>query len=173
LDQHCFYTAVYADQIATFLGLDVNRGALLKRALWHDAVEVATSDIPGPWKRQAVDNRIHYDQQEVKVLGEFFPGREWAQPGDPRINKIVKVAELVDEAMYLATEMSLGNMSVKAVFDESVLIRLQCAIEELTDMAGMSGREIPLDYYVVQDLKNKIWGAIEDQKAPKVRFLRA
>lgn len=126
--EHSFYVAVYADQIARFIGARCDRGELLHAALWHDAEECFTGDIPGPSKR----NMIHDQELYQKWIIEELKGRFKDQI--PYINEetrqILKIANLIDEVLYKATEINMGNADATYSFGLS-FDRLVMALKDL------------------------------------------
>lgn len=109
--EHSYYVAVYADQIATYFKWQGDRTALLRYALWHDAAEVATGDIPGPVKRRLVDPK-RLAALEVEYLTAVFPGNEWVLPDDIEVRAIVSLANCIDEIFWVGTETQMGNNSI-------------------------------------------------------------
>jgi 5'-deoxynucleotidase YfbR-like HD superfamily hydrolase len=131
--EHSFYVALYADQIADFLGINdpTTRLSLIRLALWHDVEESFTGDIPGPMKAAILDGE-RYRQAIDKGLKRRFPGAP-----DPRFydftpyTEILKVANLVEESMYLATEMQMGNQAVAHLYEIHIK-RTRDAIDALS-----------------------------------------
>lgn len=108
--EHSFYVAVYAGQLAEYLDFEGNMGDLYHAALWHDAEECFTGDIPGPAKRHMFDISLTPRQQQLWVrdgLSLRFPGQ--MRPVTYEMRLILKVANLLDEVFYKATEIQMGN----------------------------------------------------------------
>jgi len=128
--EHSFYVSLYACQIGELLQKEgewkVDMGILLKYALYHDVEEVFMSDIPGPVKRAATNSETVNEFVKKEMTKRF--GDEWEtclnSPDDLAsinyIKNIVKVADILDEVFFLASEMQLGNGSVKNVYKNSV-----------------------------------------------------
>lgn len=106
LAAHSCMVAIYADQIATYFMWQGDRAALMRYALWHDIEETFTGDIPGPWKRRLGDA---HKKEVVQQLFVQFPGEEWLPPNKDNIDKIVKVANCLDEVFWVAIEDKMGN----------------------------------------------------------------
>lgn len=131
--EHSYYVALYAGQVADLVKWKGDRGTLLKWALLHDLAEVFTSDIPGPTKRAMID-KGKGAAFVANELNRRFP--DLAVPDGvthgafAEIEAIVKVADLIDENCYLASERQLGNGTLDVVRANS-LIRLHTAIDNL------------------------------------------
>ena len=128
--EHSFYVAVYAGQIAEFLNwheddpiCTVN---LLHAALWHDVEECFTGDIPGPTKRD-----LGWSGRGSWLYGEIekrFGNEVTEITEDAR--RILKVANLLDEVFYKATEINMGNTGARHSYQSS-MCRLELAISQL------------------------------------------
>jgi len=121
--EHSYYVALYAGQIADLVEWPGNRAALLDMALRHDLDEVFLSDIPGPSKRAIVDelNASRFVDKELsRRFGKDYhthgkaEGDEWLQ-----ITAIIKVADLLEGVLWMATEQQLGNRSLSKVLEEN------------------------------------------------------
>lgn len=129
---HMYYVAVYSLQIADAIQWSGSRGDLAEWALAHDSPESFSGDVQGPTKRAAVDpaRMLAFEQSEAeRRYGKSFLGSYITTPSlvDPEVRKIVKAADIMDEVMFLAIEMSMGNMSVESVLNKNVLGRAQAA----------------------------------------------
>ena len=117
--EHSFYVAVYAEQIAGWLGHTGPIGQLLKYALWHDVDECVTGDIPGPAKRNMVP--LSREKNHTWLFGEMckrFPGGEWKYTPTRQEKDIVKLADLLDALFFKATEIQLGNRNAEYNYKE-------------------------------------------------------
>ncbi len=118
--EHSYYVALYAGQIADMIGWTGDRAALLDHALRHDLEEGFMSDIPGPSKRKIVD-REKYDkishEGNVQLYGVDY--NLHTVVFNETIKMIIKVADLLDECFFLATEIQLGNRSLGRVMANS------------------------------------------------------
>lgn len=126
--EHSYYVIFYARQIAEFLGLGDWLLQVMVYAMWHDAEEGFTADGPGPWKRLAVDK----DRAEVaarRLLKERFS--DWPDgPVHKTIKSIVKLANLVDELMFLANDFQMGNKNVTGVMSNT-MERIELMMDEM------------------------------------------
>src|SRR5215470_17911813 len=82
LGEHSHNVAIYADQIATFFDWQGDRGALLRFAIWHHAVQILNiADLP--------------EHTKVRADSELMP--------------IIKVADHLDAIFYLSLEVRDGG----------------------------------------------------------------
>jgi 5'-deoxynucleotidase YfbR-like HD superfamily hydrolase len=130
--EHSYFVAVYAGQIAEAIEWPGDRRTLYEYALAHDAPEVASGDIQGPTKRAAIDPERMAAFEAAESERRF--GMSWIggiivmdSEINPEVKRIVKSADIMEEVMYLAMEMSLGNASVQDVLTKNVLPRARAA----------------------------------------------
>ena len=113
--EHSYYVAMYADQLADVIEWGGPRDKLMKYCLWHDVEEVITGDIPGPAKR-AMMRQVEGPKWVKERMEERFGDENHINPDTEaefdQIRKIVKVADLIDEVLFLVTETVMGNRSV-------------------------------------------------------------
>jgi hypothetical protein len=81
----------------------------MKAALLHDLIESLAGDTPGPAKRALFESK---PEAERSVLYDRFG--HWVDTSLHPLGtkEIIKFADLMDEAMFLATEYQLGNRSL-------------------------------------------------------------
>lgn len=132
VSDHSFYVALYARDLVPHLRpawreiCDI--GKLLTFAIWHDASETLSGDLPGPWKREvAPDN---YKAFERRYLNQRFPESPHQEPDSHVEQQVVKVANSIDEIMFLSIEMSLGNRPAQRVRDDDVIPRYEKRLRE-------------------------------------------
>lgn len=129
--QHSYFVAVYADQVAELIGWggERDRFFLLRCALWHDQPEGATGDIVGPVKHRMGD----VDEKEMTALlkDRYKDWWVWTQPWNEDIKHILKVADLIDQVMFLSGEASMGNLTMRAGVEQSISRALSDAIQLL------------------------------------------
>lgn len=136
--EHTFYVTLYAGQIADTINWEGDRAQLLDMALRHDVEEMYMSDIPGPSKRAIIAHRSDYHnhcmQENMRRFNEDYGKRsgEWRIPVPfyQEMKAIIKVADLLDECFFLATDQQLGNKAVMHVLEHSMR-RLWKAIDDL------------------------------------------
>jgi 5'-deoxynucleotidase YfbR-like HD superfamily hydrolase len=82
-------------------------------ALLHDMAEYRVGDVPSPSKREfGIAQQL--DELESRILrGEGFPLPALSS-GDQRI---LKLADIAQGALFCAQEMSMGNGRMRVVFD--------------------------------------------------------
>lgn len=117
--EHSYYVALYAGHVADLVGWNGDRGALLRSALVHDLPEASTGDMPGPAKRAMMDPErsvsVERHYMQTRFPDDF--GAWLGTKGDPEIRLLVKVADLLDEIMFLQTECQLGNQNAGVIGD--------------------------------------------------------
>lgn len=112
--QHSFYVALYTDRLCRLLGWPAkDRAAAVAQALRHDMEEVMQGDIPGPAKKR-IGVRKHVDQQ---ALEEAFPEyREVSSAGPLAVSLVVKAADYLEAAMFMARELAVGNKNMHRIY---------------------------------------------------------
>jgi 5'-deoxynucleotidase len=122
---HSFYVALYADEIAAFIGWKGNKHLLLKYALFHDAEESLTGDVPGPVKKfiMSRDGAVWLRQEmstwlpSVHSFREFFDRSfDYGLVGD--IELITKAADKIDALIFILTELRQGNKHLESTAGE-------------------------------------------------------
>lgn len=120
LAEHCYYVAVYADQVARIIGWEGNYATLMRYALYHDLDETITGDIPGPAKRLAWDKKRAEDALSGVMTAKYGQDVVDARDEAPEaVRAIVSVADSIDEVCYLSEEVMSGNVWVKTVLNEA------------------------------------------------------
>jgi len=119
--EHTFYVTLYADEVAELIKWEGPRTLLLRQSLWHDAEEAVTGDIVGPVKRNLC-SKTHYYEFKWKIMGERFGYHRFVKT-DPKtqqeIEAILKTANLLDETLYMAGELQMGNNAANAAYLQS------------------------------------------------------
>lgn len=150
--EHSYFVAAYAFDIAYMLRItepEFNLRLLIK-ALYHDAHECFTGDIPGPLKNRLI-------VIEPQMLSDMERGRIAERPTPSKVKPcsldwiplILKVANLMDEVLYLAGEVQMGN---RAVWDMRVAstARLKKAWFKLpAERVGFGDLEYVWNYRVI------------------------
>ena len=122
--EHSFFVCCYGLKIAETLQWLGDYHALAVYLLRHDEAEALESDIPGPVKRSASYERSR--ELDSALKDRFGKG----PVHDDKMLAIRRTADLIDECLYLAGEMSSGNSTVKTCFDYSVS-RLTSSLDSL------------------------------------------
>ena len=122
IQEHSHQVAVLAHALAlirnTYFGGSVDAGKVAVAALYHDASEILTGDMPTPIKYYNPDIRDSYKQVEAiandKLLGmlpEELRGNyaEALTPQDEEIEKLVKAADKLSAHIKCVEELKAGN----------------------------------------------------------------
>lgn len=130
--EHSYYVALYTDMLWDLIGgIDGStKEEALVLALYHDMEEVFMGDTPGPSKRATTDYET-YNQYCRKQLARRFGGNHVKAFSDSvDLKALIKVADLMDEVMFLATDISMGNKNLATVYAHS-LRRLEAEFTRL------------------------------------------
>lgn len=120
--EHTFYVIMYARQIVKFLRLsDLILLIVMDQALWHDSEETFSGDTPGPWKRLSEDP----DKASLaarRILAARFSDLPIMLPAQwlPIVKSVIKIANMVDELMFLSNDFQMGNKNVTGVMANTV-----------------------------------------------------
>lgn len=122
VQEHSHQTAVLAHALALIrnqrFGGHVDSGAVAVAALYHDASEILTGDMPTPIKYYSPSIRSAYREVEEEAnrkLLEMLPPelRESYEPvlkiPDPEIRALVKAADKLSAYIKCAEEVKAGN----------------------------------------------------------------
>lgn len=116
--EHSFYVALYSSQICHLLGMGaLETLTIVDWALRHDAEEAWTSDMPGPGKRDIIDDvkmQAYLEKFEVQVPDYAQARRLGTEVNN--LNHVIKTADLIDQIFYLHFEQCMGNKLVDGVF---------------------------------------------------------
>lgn len=122
---HSFYVAFYALQIARLVNWPGPYADLTFMALMDDVEETFTSDIISPVKRRIVDegamhNFVSEQMKErlplIEAQLEAVADSMWGVS----IERIIKVADKVDAAIFLIIEQRMGNTVLKPLYDDAL-----------------------------------------------------
>lgn len=120
--EHSFYVSTIAHMLCTIAnevyGRNVPTDRVVSIALFHDASEVLTGDIPQPVKHnneQILRNFREIEDVAVERLIQTIPPeissiyRNLIQDPDPELYRWVKAADLIEAYIKCLTELSTGN----------------------------------------------------------------
>lgn len=122
--EHSFHVALLAHSLGTIsreiFGRDVNPDEIVTYALFHDATEVFTGDIPTPVKhhnpRILANFREIEDLAAERLLATVPPALRHVyspligrKPENPELAKLLKAADLLDAYLKCISETSAGN----------------------------------------------------------------
>ncbi|WEK53232.1 MAG: 5'-deoxynucleotidase [Candidatus Cohnella colombiensis] len=122
--EHTFHVALIAHSLCTIsreiMGRDVNPDEVVTYALFHDATEVFTGDIPTPVKHH--NSKILSNFREIESLAadrllamvpeplqDTYRPLLLGKPENPHLAQILKAADLLDAYLKCVSEMSAGN----------------------------------------------------------------
>lgn len=150
LSEHCLEVACIAHALALIrnrrFGGNVDAGAVAAAALYHDAPEIITGDMPTPVKYYSKEIRSAYRQIEDAAAGELInllpddlkPDYEkLLSPADEQITELVKAADKLAAYVKCIEETNMGNhefdvalKSTKKVLSGSNLPEVKVFMEE-------------------------------------------
>lgn len=116
--EHSYYVCLYSKQIMDYLGLsNEHQLEVLSYAIIHDLPEALFGDWMGPAKHMVVDKH-RMEACEQSVLSSRF-GLHKVEPSKLSV-LVVKFADRMDEVLWVATEIQLGNQSLGTFHPSSV-----------------------------------------------------
>ncbi|GIP38241.1 5'-deoxynucleotidase [Paenibacillus sp. J31TS4] len=123
--EHSFHVALLTHALCTIgnevFGRSLPVDRAVSMALFHDATEVFTGDIPTPVKHQNADilsafreiERLAGDRLQgtlpPALQSAYAPLLSDADPADAELRRMIKAADLLDAYIKCATELSAGN----------------------------------------------------------------
>ena len=131
VQEHSHMVAVLAHALAVIrndvFGGSVDTGAVAVAALYHDASEILTGDMPTPIKYYNPEIKASYKKVEAiaeeKLLAMLPPAlRESYEPVlhcDPETEKLVKAADKLSAYIKCVEEMKAGNMEFKRAAEQT------------------------------------------------------
>lgn len=122
IQEHSHQVAILAHALAVlrneYFGGQVDAGAVAVAALYHDASEILTGDLPTPIKYYNPDIRDAYKQVEAiacRKLTGMLPQRlqdiyaDLLTPADPEVEELVKAADKLSAHIKCLEEQKAGN----------------------------------------------------------------
>ena len=160
IQEHSHQVAILAHALAVlrnaYFGGQVDTGAVAVAALYHDASEILTGDLPTPIKYYNPDIRDAYKQVEAvaeqKLLNmlpeDLRPAYDEAITiPDPHVRDLVKAADKLSAYLKCLEELKAGNTEFRkakeqtyAALLQNPLPALRCFMEEF-----LPGFELTLD----------------------------
>jgi len=160
IQEHSHQVAVLAHALAvirnTYFGGQVDEGAVTVAALYHDATEILTGDMPTPIKYYNPTIRDSYKRIESiacdKLLG-MLPVElrttysEALSPADPEVEKLVKAADKLSAHIKCLEELKAGNNEFKKAAKQTLRALEDYDMPELKWFLGncLSGFSLTLD----------------------------
>lgn len=127
IQEHSHQVAVLAHALAVIrnrcFGGQVDPGTVAVAALYHDASEILTGDMPTPIKYYNPDIRDAYKQVEAiacRKLTGMLPQRlqdiyaDLLTPADPEVEELVKAADKLSAHIKCLEEQKAGNDEFRA-----------------------------------------------------------
>lgn len=144
VEEHSYEVAVLAHALAV-IGRDVfqkdlNPDAIAAAALFHDAPEIITGDLPTPIKYYNPDIKTAYKQVEAvaqdKLLSmlppELAPAYEpLVRESDPDVRRYVKAADKLSAWLKCVEERKAGNTEFGRAEDETMASLRSMNMEEV------------------------------------------
>lgn len=164
IQEHSHMTAVLAHALAIIrrdiFGIDTNPDRVAVVALFHDASEIITGDMPTPVKYHNPGIMSAYKQVEelagkklLELLPEELTGSysELLDCGDSGINELVKAADKLSAYIKCVEERKAGNeefgsaeVQIKKILDGLEMPEVRYFMENFMPAFGMSLDELTL-----------------------------
>ena len=160
IQEHSHQVAVLAHALAViqnrFYGGQINPGAVAVAALYHDASEILTGDMPTPIKYDNPDIKAAYKQVEAvaeQKLLSMLPQElrsdfdEAVTIPDPEVHAIVKAADKLSAYIKCVEELKAGNTEFKKAKEQTYAALCQNPIPALKYFMEhfLPGFELTLD----------------------------
>ena len=160
IQEHSHMVAVLAHALAvienTYFGGQIDPGEVAVAALYHDASEIITGDMPTPIKYDNPEIRDAYKMVEAvaeqKLLSmlpdELRPAyEEIITIPDPQIHALVKAADKLSAYLKCVEELKAGNLEFKKAKEQTYAALCQNPTPSLNYFMEhfLSGFELTLD----------------------------
>ena len=160
IQEHSHQVAVLAHALAViqnrYYGGQVDPGAVAVAALYHDASEILTGDMPTPIKYDNPDIQNAYKQVEsvaeqklLSMLPEDLRGDfgDVITIPDPEVHALVKAADKLSAYLKCVEELKAGNTEFKKAKEQTYAALCQNAIPALQYFMEhfLEGFELTLD----------------------------
>lgn len=160
IQEHSHMVAVLAHALAVIrrdvFGGDADPGLAAAAALYHDAPEILTGDLPTPIKYDNPDIQSAYQQVEAVAVGkllsmlpeELRPAYEEALTiPDPEVRALVKAADKLSAYLKCVEELKAGNSEFKKAREQTYAALCRNPIPALSYFMEhfLDGFELTLD----------------------------
>jgi len=160
IQEHSHMVAVLAHALAViqnqYFGGSVDPGRVAVAALYHDASEILTGDLPTPIKYDNPDIQSAYQQVEAVAVGkllsmlpeELRPDYEEALTiPDPEARALVKAADKLSAYLKCVEELKAGNSEFKKAREQTYAALCRNPIPALSYFMEhfLDGFELTLD----------------------------
>lgn len=145
VEEHSYEVAVLAHALAVIgrdiYGKDLNPDRIAAAALFHDAPEIITGDMPTPIKYYNPEIKDAYKQVEQvaqdkllsKLPPELVPAYEpLVRESDATVRCYVKAADKLAAWLKCQEELKAGNSEFKRAADETLRSIREMGMEEVT-----------------------------------------
>lgn len=133
IQEHSHQVAILAHALAVirneYFGGMVDPGAVAVAALYHDAGEILTGDLPTPIKYYNPDIRDAYKQVEAiacRKLTNMLPPElrpayeDFLQPADEEVALLVKAADKLSAYIKCVEELKAGNTEFRRAAEQTL-----------------------------------------------------
>ncbi len=144
VEEHSYEAAVLSHALAVIgrdvFGKDLNPDAIAAAALFHDAPEIITGDMPTPVKYYNPEIKNAYRQVEAvaqdKLLSmlppELVPAYEpLVRESDGEVRRYVKAADKLSAYIKCVEELKAGNAEFKKAAEQTLAALEEMGMEEL------------------------------------------
>ena len=160
IQEHSHMVAVLAHALAViqnrYYGGQVDPGAVAVAALYHDASEILTGDMPTPIKYDNTDIQTAYKEIEAvaeRKLLSMLPGdlrgdfEAAVTIPDPEVRALVKAADKLSAYLKCVEELKAGNAEFKKAREQTYAALCQNPIPALRYFMDhfLEGFELTLD----------------------------
>ena len=160
IQEHSHMVSVLAHALAVienkYFGGEVDPGAVAVAALYHDASEIITGDMPTPIKYDNPEIKAAYkavesvaEQKLLSMLPEDLRGEyeEIITIPDPQIRALVKAADKLSAYLKCVEELKAGNLEFKKAKEQTYAALCSSPIPALQYFMEhfLSGFELTLD----------------------------
>lgn len=132
IQEHSHMVAVFAHALAVIgrdmFEKDVDPGSVAAAALYHDASEIFTGDLPTPVKYQNPEIREAYKDIEARAAGQLLSmlpvGIQGSYEGlfsveNPEYVLIIRAADKLSAYVKCLEELKAGNMEFKSAAEQT------------------------------------------------------
>ncbi len=126
--EHSFWVAIIVNELVTAKELDAIRADCLAYALYHDAEESVTGDLPNPVKRGRSWNEVEYDAfQEIAspTMHKLYTSNA---------HELVKKADVAASLLFADEELQLGNSMFEQIRGELIHVAFGFNDHEFTQL---------------------------------------
>ena len=147
IQEHSHQVAVLAHALAViqnqYFGGSVDPGRVAVAALYHDASEILTGDLPTPIKYDNPDIQSAYQQVEAVAEQKLLN----MLPADPEVRALVKAADKLSAYLKCVEELKAGNSEFKKAREQTYAALCRNPIPALSYFMEhfLDGFELTLD----------------------------